>query len=178
MHTVYIYKSEVNILISMTPDLQSCKEDHNQDICYLPILLPGKEKLGEACLRALLVLNWFIVMVTVTWLGRYWNNIFIDNVSLFKWPKGRGLNIFFISTVWEISSFVVLLLYVFSVTVLFVYFVCMDSVVDGTTDNLWPILNLILIFLPEMKKIQTSFAIITIKKNSNCNELFYFSFLT
>lgn len=36
----------------MTHDLQSCKEDHNQDICYLSILLPGKKKLGEACLGA------------------------------------------------------------------------------------------------------------------------------
>lgn len=87
MHTVYIYKSEVNILISMTLDLQSCKEDHNQGICYLSVLLLGKRKLGEACLRALLALNWFIVMVTVTWLGRYWNNIFIDNVTTFKSHK-------------------------------------------------------------------------------------------
>lgn len=30
MHTVYIYKSEVNILISIAPDVQSCKEEHNQ----------------------------------------------------------------------------------------------------------------------------------------------------
>lgn len=75
-HTVYIYKSEVNILISMTPDLQSCKADHNQDACCLSILLPGNRMLGEASLRASLALNWFIVMVTRTWLGRYWNNFF------------------------------------------------------------------------------------------------------
>lgn len=41
----------------MTLDLQSCKEDHNQGICYLSVLLLGKRKLGEACLRALLALN-------------------------------------------------------------------------------------------------------------------------
>jgi len=49
---IYIYKSEVYILISMAPDLQSRKEDHNQNICYFLILLQGNKELREACLRA------------------------------------------------------------------------------------------------------------------------------
>lgn len=34
MHTVYIYKSEVYILISMGPDLQSCKEEHKTFVMF------------------------------------------------------------------------------------------------------------------------------------------------
>lgn len=36
----------------MALDVQSCERDHKKDVCCFPVLLQGKEELGEACLSA------------------------------------------------------------------------------------------------------------------------------
>lgn len=64
MHTVYIYKLEVYILISMAPDLQLYKEDHNQDVCYFLILLQGKKR-GRGLLESLACTKLICSMVTL-----------------------------------------------------------------------------------------------------------------
>lgn len=64
MHTVYIYKSEVYILISMAPDLQLYKEDHNQDVYYFLILLQGKKRAERGLLDSLACTKLICSMVT------------------------------------------------------------------------------------------------------------------